>query len=116
MDLYPDNDYFPGIEDTVIHDNQTDAKDVFKEETAGLSEHPAELLHTPVGSSDAEPPATMIEKTGVTDPECDRMPGRLFTSAALKNLISDGSELQSFVYPTSDVSFCLVCVHNPELS
>ena len=34
----------------------------------------------------------MIEKAGVADPECDRMPGRLFTSAALKNLVSDGSE------------------------
>jgi len=35
----------------------------------------------------------MIEKTRVTDPECNRMPGQLFTSATLKNLVLDGSEL-----------------------
>ena len=39
----------------------------------------------------------MIEKTGVGDPECDQIPGRLFTSAALKNLASDGSEMPDLV-------------------
>ena len=42
---------------------------MFKEETTGISEHLAELLDVPSGK---------IEKTGVTDPECDRTPGRLF--------------------------------------
>jgi len=113
MDLYPDDDYLPGIKGTVIHDNQADAKDVFKEETAGLSEHPAELLHPPTGSSDTEPPDTMIEKTGVTDPECDRMPGRLFTSAALKNLISDGSELPDLVLHRGSIAVSEY--NNPDL-
>ena len=35
----------------------------------------------------------MTEKTGVTNLECDWMPGRLFTSAALKNLASGSFEL-----------------------
>lgn len=99
MDLYPDDGYLPGIEETVIHDDRVDADDMFKEETAGISEHPAELLNIPSEKSDLgpEPLRTMIEKTGVTDPECDRIPGRLFTSAALKNLVSDGSELPDLV-------------------
>jgi len=113
MDLYPDDDYLPGIEDTVIHDNQADPQDMFKEETAGLSEHPAELLCTPTGSSDPEPLDTMIEKTGVTDPECDRMPGRLFTSAALKNLVSDGSDLPDLVLHRGSIAISEY--NNPDL-
>ena len=99
MSLYPDDGYLPGIEESVIHDNRTDADETFKEETAGLSEHPAELLdiHPNDSASASEVPTTMIEKTGVTDPECDRMPGRLFTSSALKNLVSDDSELPDLV-------------------
>ena len=97
MDLYPEDGYLPGIEETVIHDEKADAEDMFNEETAGISEHPAELLNVPSESSNHEPPGTMIEKTGVTDPECDRMPGRLFTSSAIKNLVSDGSELPDLV-------------------
>lgn len=68
-----------------------------KEETAGISEHPAELFNDVSGESGTEPPRTMIEKTGVADPECDQVPGRLFTSAALKNLVSDDSELPDLV-------------------
>ena len=113
MELYPDDDYLPGIEETVIHDNRADAEDTFKEETAGLSEHPAELLHDSVGSSNSEPLDTMIEKTGVTDPECDRMPGRLFTSAALKNLVSDGSELPDLVLHRGSVA--VPEYNNPDL-
>jgi len=97
MDLYADNGYLPGIEETVIHDGRSDGEDMFKEETSGMSEHPAELFDAPSDSSDHEPTRTMIEKTGVTDPECDRIPGRLFTSAALKNLTSDGSKLPDLV-------------------
>ena len=97
MDLYPNDGHLPGIDETVIHDNRADADNMFKEETAGISEHPAELFNVPSEESSAELPRTMIEKTGVTDPECDRIPGRLFTSAALKNLASDGSELPDLV-------------------
>ena len=97
MNLYPEDGCLPGIEETVIHDSRSDGEDMFKEETSGMSEHPAELFDAPSDSSDRELTRTMIEKTGVTDPECDRIPGRLFTSAALKNLTSDGSELPDLV-------------------
>ena len=36
---------------------------------------------------------TMMEKMDVTDLECGRVPGRLFSAAALENSVSDGSEL-----------------------
>ena len=98
MNLYPNDGYFPGIEETVIHDDRLNGQDMFEEETSGMSEHPAELFcATPLKSSDCEVERTMVEKMGVTDPECDQVPGRLFTSAALKNLTSDGSELPDLV-------------------
>lgn len=77
VNLYPDDGYLPGIEDGVIHDPQCDADNTFKEETAGLSEHPAELLST---ASEASQSDVMLERMGVTDPECDQVPGRMFTA------------------------------------
>ena len=49
---------------------------MFKEETTRISEHPAELLDVPSGKSDRglEPLRVLIEKTSVTDPECDQTP------------------------------------------
>ena len=49
---------------------------MFKEETTGISEHLAELLDVPSGKSDRglEPLRVLIEKTSVTDPECDQTP------------------------------------------
>jgi hypothetical protein len=97
MDLYPEDGYLPGIEDGVICDRESDVEDIFREETAGMSEHPAELLGSSSNSSGSESFGTMIEKMGVIDPECDRMPGRLFTAAALRNLVPGGSELPDLV-------------------
>ena len=37
----------------------------------------------------------MLGKIGITSPKFDQVPGRLFTAAVLRNLVSDGSELQS---------------------
>ena len=97
INLYPDDGYLPGIDEAVIHDERAKGEEMSKEETAGISEHPAELFNDVSGESGTEPPRTMIEKTGVADPECDQVPGRLFTSAALKNLVSDDSELPDLV-------------------
>ena len=92
MELYPEDGYLPGIENRVVCDCESDAGTVFSKETAGLSEHPAELLKSPEAPR-SEPPTVMIEKMGVSDPECDCMPGRLFTAAALRNLVPNGSDL-----------------------
>ena len=55
----------------------------------------------------------MLEKMGVTDPECDRMPGRLFTATALRNLVPDGSELPDLVLHRG--SMAVPEYHNPDL-
>ena len=81
---YLDDGVLPRIKETVIHDDRTGAEDMFKEETTGMSEHPAELLNASSREPDPESSHTMIDKTGVIDPKCDQMPGRLFTTAAIK--------------------------------
>ena len=113
MKLYPEDGYLPGIEDNVIHDCRSDTEGVFKEETAGLSEHPAELLGSSSDVSESKQLGVMIEKMGVADPECDRMPGRLFTAAALRNLIPDGSELPDLVLHRG--SMAVSEYNNPDL-
>ena len=44
MDLYPEDGPLPGIEDRIIQDSEISADTIFLEETAGFSEHPAELF------------------------------------------------------------------------
>jgi hypothetical protein len=69
-----------------------------KEETSGMSEHPAEPFDAPLAEgSDHGPAWIMVEKTSVTDPECNQIPEQLFTSTILKNFASDGSEVPDLV-------------------
>ena len=78
MNLYPNDSYLPSIEETVVHDDQTDGEEIFKEETARMSEHPAELFTMPsesFGCESSERSDMMLEKMGVTDPECNKVPG-----------------------------------------
>ncbi|KAF8521354.1 hypothetical protein JB92DRAFT_3278850 [Gautieria morchelliformis] len=85
MDLYPENGILLGLEDGIIHDSDTDPKHSFQQETTGLSEHPVENLSAPApDSTDHWQP--FVEKMGVSDPECDRIPDRKFTACALRNI------------------------------
>ncbi|KAG2040728.1 hypothetical protein BDR03DRAFT_1007901 [Suillus americanus] len=68
----PDDDMLPGLSDRVVENNELDVKRVFEEETAGFQEHPAELL---VDDLDVDSDMTMLEKAGVSDPECDNISG-----------------------------------------
>ena len=93
--LYPDDGPLPGVVESVIHDHTSIASDVFHEETAGFDLHPASLLSESAMSSDlnSKSDVIMIEKMGVSDPECDKFSGRSFTASALKNLYkSPGSQ------------------------
>lgn len=86
LDLYPNDGFIPGLEDRVIHDSISNPNEIFTEENAGLSEHPAELLYiNDDGHSDN---TVMLEKMGVCDPECEGSSGRTFTAAALRNLVA----------------------------
>ena len=87
LDLYPEDDILPGIAENVVEDHVSDVSQIFLEETAGPSEHPAELLKDPISKSDE--PFVFLEKVGVSDPEGDRLSGRTFISSALRNLVSD---------------------------
>ena len=60
---------------------------VFEEETAGFQEHPAELMV----DVDSDSGVTMLEKAGVSDPECDNINGRTFMAVTLRNFISEKS-------------------------
>lgn len=91
--MYPDDDVLPGLSDCVVEDHELDVSRVFHDETAGFSIHPAELLQNadPISDSLSSEPGlqtsvVMLEKMGVSDPECDKISGRTFTAAALRNL------------------------------
>lgn len=93
--LYPEDDLLPGLSDGVIEDHELDVRKVFEEETAGFSNHPANMLHDTATDQDvegllisADAPVVMLEKMGVLDPENDNVTGRACTAAALRNLHS----------------------------
>jgi len=83
--LYPEDGILPGLLDRVVEDREQDRERVFLTETAGFTAHPAELL---VDEPDESETTLMVEKMGVSDPECDGVPGRVFVASALRNLIS----------------------------
>ncbi|KAG8957173.1 hypothetical protein FRC00_004386, partial [Tulasnella sp. 408] len=70
--LYDEDDVLPGLVDAIIVDTDTKVDSTFKEETAGIDEHPAELL----SSQPSAGPVVMLESMGVSDPEGDKIPGR----------------------------------------
>jgi hypothetical protein len=82
--MYPDDDVLPGLSDGVIEDHELDVRRVFEDETAGFSEHPADMLGELALSEDvtdalqapnSDVPTVMLEKMGVSDPECDKVSG-----------------------------------------
>lgn len=99
--MYPDDDILPGLSDGVIEDHEIDVRAVFDEETAGFSEHPAQMLGEITSSDElrdspdvipSHMAIVMLEKMGVSDPECDKISGRACTAAALRNLHSQSGQ------------------------
>lgn len=88
MDRYPDDGPLPDLNEGIIHDNTLDVERVFADETAGFSEHPADLVRC---DRTTDCPEIFLEKMGVSDPEGAKLSGRTFTSSALKNLIPSSS-------------------------
>jgi hypothetical protein len=90
MDLYPEDGMLPGIEDRVLQDEESCAERVFSEETAGFTDHHVALFRSEqleLASLDTECGSEiLIDRTGVTDPESDRLSGRSVTASALRNL------------------------------
>ena len=74
-------------------------EDIFKEETAGTSEHSVELFAASSASFDEEISGSLHQlrwKYGCYRP-CDRVPRQLFIAAAPEDLVSDGSGLPNLV-------------------
>ncbi|KAJ7939468.1 hypothetical protein B0H13DRAFT_1850764 [Mycena leptocephala] len=72
----------PGINDRIIHDDQSNSRQVFEEESAGVDNHPAaDLQNTEDGG-----PVFFLENMGVSDPECDGISGNMATASALRNM------------------------------
>ena len=86
--LYPKDGPLPGVVESVIHDHTSNVSHVFHKETAGFDLHPASLLleSDPTSDSNSKSDVIMIEKMGVSNPECDKFSGRSFTASALKNI------------------------------
>ena len=87
LDQYPDDDALPGVENNIVEDHVSDVSHIFSEETAGPSEHPAEILKET--NSESNEPFIFLEKVGVSDPEGDKLTGRTFVGAGLCNLVND---------------------------
>ena len=86
LELFPDDGPLPGVHDHVIHHHVEDSHPILKEETAGFALHPTEEFEQQL-PIDSENVPDLIEKLGVTDPECDGMSGHQFVAAAFRNLI-----------------------------
>ena len=98
LELYPNDGPLPDVSKRVIHDDESDPNKIFHEETAGFHSHPASLLHesdelqSQHTNNTNESGVFMIEKMGVSDPECDKLSGRTFVASALKNLCKSSSQ------------------------
>lgn len=94
MDLYPEDGILPGIEERLIHDRNSDPKQLFDEETAGFQEHPAQNIKNDI---DPDIPVVFLEKMGVSDPEGDKIQGRSYTASALRNLLPQSNRLPDLI-------------------
>ena len=84
INLYPEDGTLPGIENHIIQDDETNPEHAF-------SDHHAQLFKSEINSEsnlniETNNDAVLLDKTGIVDPECDRLSGRSFTASALKNL------------------------------
>ena len=86
LDTYPDHGLLPGIEHRVFENHTPDSSEIFAEETAGFSEHPAQLM-TDGSDGSSDIPHLLMEKMGVSDVDGFKISGRSSTASALKNLI-----------------------------
>ena len=90
FDKYADDDFPRGLEQNIIYDSLSNVKDIFAEETADFSDHPASTLSGP--ASDPDQPFIFVEKMGVSDPEGVKISGCTFMASALRNLIFEKTD------------------------
>lgn len=85
LNLYPDADMLPGVDERVIQSNTGIEDLLFEDETAGYTEHPSQALANGVPNTDLT--SVLMDKLGAVDPDGACIPGRVLNAAAIKNLI-----------------------------
>ncbi|KAF5357491.1 hypothetical protein D9758_012513 [Tetrapyrgos nigripes] len=94
LNMYPENDILPGLQERVIYDLKSDAASNFDQESSSFSEHPsAQFMKPATAESETEPFSesrqAILERHGVHDPECTKIPARSMISSALANIRTD---------------------------
>lgn len=99
MKLYPSEGILPGLMNRIIHHeiSAEDARDIYEEETAGISGHPSNELHGP--RSDPTKQGVFLDRTGVSDASLSGLPGRFSISAAMRNIIPHKSDQEKSIFP-----------------
>jgi hypothetical protein len=91
--MYPEDGILPCLEEKTIQDHDLDVQKVFDDETAGFNNHPASVFREKdlevKENDDNDIDQVMIEKMGVSDPESEKIAGRCFTAAALRNFVKN---------------------------
>jgi len=86
FDLYDNDNTLPGVEDRIIFNQTEHAREIFEQDTAGISAHPASQLYTSESAHDPDTTVhVMLESTGISDPDGACIPARNIFSAALRN-------------------------------
>lgn len=84
LNLYPEDGILPQVETRTIYDSSRNGDKLFAEETAGFTEHPAFYILSSLCQNEI---TTLLEKTGVSDPEGAKITGRACTAGALRKLL-----------------------------
>lgn len=85
LDLYPDQDMLPGVNDRVIQSNTGIEHILFEDESAGYTDHPSLPITDSVSTDNST--TILIDKLGAVDPDGACIPGRALSASAIKNLI-----------------------------
>ncbi|KAF5343799.1 hypothetical protein D9758_016212 [Tetrapyrgos nigripes] len=91
LNMYPDNDILPGLQDCIIYDHSSDAQTIFNQESSCFSEHPNATFLDPDADQNqleaySEHREAILEHLGVHDPRCTKIPARSMVSSALRNV------------------------------
>ncbi|KAF5349842.1 hypothetical protein D9758_014038 [Tetrapyrgos nigripes] len=76
LNMYPENDIIPGLEQRIVYDRETSATSVFDQQSSSFSEHPsAQFLESDAdqdinGEPFSEHRQAILEHLGVHDPDC----------------------------------------------
>ncbi|KAF5333957.1 hypothetical protein D9758_017594 [Tetrapyrgos nigripes] len=91
LNMYPENDILPGLQDRIIYNHTSDAQAIFDQESSCFSEHPNATFLDPDANQNqleaySEHREAILEHLGVHDPECTKIPAWSMVSSALQNV------------------------------